>query len=130
MYTTKQGPVSLRHLKHVFEFKMSQDMFKTKLCFIKLYIGHKNRYLSLYICTKLHVLTMAVIFEAEEDDKWLRLKKTRVFRDRYINALQFCFLLTCIYIVKQFWSWKHASAPPPISGSFCRHIVVPGSCTS
>ena len=62
-----------------------------------------------------------VILEADEDDNRPSLKQHRVFRDRYI-CFTIMLLLTCIYIVYQFRSWKHTSAPPPISGSTCRHI--------
>ena len=85
---------------------MSQAMFKTKSCFIKLwrfrklsrfvlYLEQINRCHSLYFCTKLyiHILTMAVAFqfilEAEEDDNRPRLKQPRVFRDRYICTYAF-----------------------------------------
>ena len=70
-----------------------------------------------------NVLTTAaafqVILEAEEGDNQPRLK-TRVFKDRYI-----CFTAMFLSVYELFFS-----APPPLSGSTCRHITVQGSCYS
>ena len=100
-------------------------------------LGQINRCSSQYFCPTLyihvHVLTLAaafqVILEADEGVNRPSLKQPRVFRDRYI-----CFtimLFTDLYLYCLSVSeLEHTSAPPPTSGSTCRHIAVPGSCYS
>ena len=151
MSTWKLGPVSSKHLRHIYVFKMSQDMFKTNIVFhqtleIKgislfvLYEGQINRCPSRYFCPKLymHVLTMAafqVILEADEDDNRPSLKQPRVYRYRYM----FCFTillftdlhLYCLLVSElEAYLTPPSPPPPPTSGSTCRHITVSGSCSS
>ena len=68
------GPVSSNHLIRIFVFKMSQDMFKTKIMFHQTLeiCPIRRAYKSVSQPILLHVLTSAaafhVILDAEEDE--------------------------------------------------------------
>ena len=123
-------------------------MFKTKIMvhqtleisevrtFCPIRRANKSVSQQIFFCPEIvymyNVLTMTaafqVILEAEEDDNRSRLKNLEC-SETGAFALQLCFFFTdqppYFY---QSMSWKHTLAPPPTSGSTCRHIAVPASC--